>query len=215
MRALLDGLIDRACASLPSVYIHLGGTAIVSDWSLRRHTERVWSDVDDIDTIWSLPETAVHRRTESMIQEAWTKYGDKIKTAVVAPPNMHGEGTGSGRTESFFGPAFLQESLRIGATFYVDSKSDVHSTAHVEDVAQIFLRLVEAALAGEQCVDWGHDVRFAFSFFLFPLALRQCRPRYMQRSSHSYAKTIYSGLLFRYKRRDIEIRYRSQFREDS
>ncbi|RTE68476.1 hypothetical protein BHE90_017146, partial [Fusarium euwallaceae] len=107
--------------------------------------------------LWSFPSEAIHRDTELLIQEAWTKHGDKLKTAVVCPPNIHGKGTGPGRTESFYVPYFYAESLKLGSTFYAGSGSNVYSRVHVEDVAQVFLKLVEAAEDDGKGADWGKE----------------------------------------------------------
>ncbi|UPK92247.1 hypothetical protein LCI18_003182 [Fusarium solani-melongenae] len=158
VKSLIAGVIERAQASKPAFYIHLGGTAIIADYNnLGELSPKVWSDVDDLDAIWSFPAESIHRETEFLIQEAWSKYGDKLKTAVVCPPNMHGKGTGPGRADSFYVPSFWAESLKLGATFYLGSGSNIYSRAHVEDVAQVFLKLVEAAVDGGQGADWGRQ----------------------------------------------------------
>ncbi|KAI8716794.1 hypothetical protein NCS52_00973800 [Fusarium sp. LHS14.1] len=158
VKALIAGVIERAQASKPAFYIHLGGTAIIADYNnLAELGPKVWSDVDDLDAIWSLPAEAIHRETDPLIQEAWTKYGDNLKTAIVCPPNMHGRGTGPGRVDSFFVPSFWSESVKPGAMFYVGSGSNIYSRAHVEDAAQAFLKLVEAAVDGGQGAERGRQ----------------------------------------------------------
>ncbi|KAH8654273.1 hypothetical protein BGZ61DRAFT_293725, partial [Ilyonectria robusta] len=163
VQALLTGVIARANAFLPAYYIHLGGTGMIADTNaLGDLTSKVWSDIDDIDTIWSLPHETIHRPTESLIQNAWTQHGNCLKTAVVCPPNIHGKGTGPGNRSSFYVPVFYQETVKAGAPFYVNSGSNVYSRAHVEDVAQVFLKLVEAAAAGGQGAEWNRDVSTTF-----------------------------------------------------
>lgn len=149
----------RAAASLPSFYIHLGGTAIIAEWDgLGELHPKVWSDVSDIDAIWSVPDEVTHRSTEKLIQEAWTAHGPALKTAVVCPPIIHGRGTGPGRADSVFYSSLYSASAQTGATFYLGSGSNVYSRVHVEDVAQVFLRLVGAAAAGGEGADWGREV---------------------------------------------------------
>ncbi|EEU38636.1 uncharacterized protein NECHADRAFT_82985 [Fusarium vanettenii 77-13-4] len=159
VKALIAGVIERAPASKLAFYIHLGGTAIIADYNnLGELGPKVWSDVDDLDAIWSFPAVAIHRETELLIQEAWTKYGDNLKTAIVCPPNMHGTGTGPGRVDSFYVPSFWSESVKLGAAFYVGSGSNIYSRAHVEDVTQVFLKLVEAAVDGGRGAEWGRQI---------------------------------------------------------
>ncbi|KAF4459834.1 nucleoside-diphosphate-sugar epimerase [Fusarium albosuccineum] len=159
VKALIAGLLERASASLPAFYIHLGGSAIISQWdNLGELHPKIWSDIDDVDAIWSFPVESIHRNTELLIQEAWSKHGDKLKTAIVCPPNIHGRGTGPIRIDSFYVPSLYAESLKLGATFYLGSGSNIYSRVHIEDVAQVFLRLVEAAADGGQGAEWGRQV---------------------------------------------------------
>ena len=149
---------SRASASLPAFYIHLGGTGIIVKYeNLGELHPKVWSDVDDIDAIWSIPEATVHRNTELLIQAAWTER--RVKTAVVCPPIIHGRGSGPGRINSVFYPSLLSASIQTGATFYHGSGTNIYSRVHVADVAQVFLKLVESAAAGGEGADWGREVR--------------------------------------------------------
>lgn len=156
VRALLAGVSERAAASLPAFYIHLGGTGIIVQFeNLGELHPKVWSDIGDIEGLWSMPEATLHRNTELLIQDAWTGRG--VKTAVVCPPIIHGRGTGPGRTGSIFYPSLLSASIQAGSTFYYGSGTNIYSRVHVDDVAQVFLKLVEAAAKGGEGADWGHD----------------------------------------------------------
>ncbi|POS70142.1 hypothetical protein DHEL01_v211463 [Diaporthe helianthi] len=153
--ALLAGLSSRAAASLPAFYIHLGGTGIIVQYeNLGELHLKVWSDIGDIETLWSMPEAALHRNTELLIQDAWT--GRRVKTAVVCPPMIHGRGKGPGRIDSMVFPALLSASVQTGSTFYLGSGTNIYSKVHVDDVAQVFLKLAEAAASGGEGADWGH-----------------------------------------------------------
>ncbi|KAG8156616.1 hypothetical protein KVR01_013567 [Diaporthe batatas] len=156
VRALLAGASERAAASLPAFYIHLGGTGIIVQYeNLGELHPKVWSDIGDIETLWSMPEATLHRNTELLIQDAWTARG--VKTAVVCPPMIHGRGTGPGRTDSMVFPALVSASVQTGSTFYYGSGTNIYSKVHIEDVAQVFSKLVEAAANGGEGADWGHD----------------------------------------------------------
>ncbi|KAK7706801.1 hypothetical protein SLS63_013907 [Diaporthe eres] len=156
--ALLAGAASRAAASLPAFYIHLGGTGIIGEYDgLGELHPKVWSDVDDIGALWSMPLDAPHRNTEILIQKAWEAHGEALKTAVVCPPIIHGRGTGPGRIDSIYYPALYQAVVQTGATFYHGSGSNIYSRVHVEDVAQAFLKLIESAAKGGQGTDWGRE----------------------------------------------------------
>jgi hypothetical protein len=98
----------------PSFLIHLGGTGVVADWQdptyLGKLNPKIWSDIDDIDAITSLPDGALHRNVDKIIQEAAAANGEKLKTAIVCPPDIYGPGRGPGRTQSIYIPAYLDES---------------------------------------------------------------------------------------------------------
>ncbi|KAJ0107758.1 hypothetical protein J7T55_000020 [Diaporthe amygdali] len=158
VKALLAGVTERAAASLPAFYIHLSGTGIIVEWdNLGELHPKVWSDIDDIDAIWSFPSEKLHRNTESLIQEAWTSHGDRLRTAIVCPPIIHGRGTGTGRIDGGFYTWLYDESVKKGATFYLGSGSNIYSRVHVADVAQVFLKLIESAARGGQGADWGRE----------------------------------------------------------
>ncbi|KAL1848915.1 hypothetical protein Daus18300_013424 [Diaporthe australafricana] len=156
VNALLAGVSSRAAASLPAFYIHLGGTGIIVQYdNLGELHPKVWSDIDDIDAIWSFPPKTLHRNTELLIQDAWTQR--QVKTAVVCPPIIHGRGTGPGRINSVFYPSLLSASIETGSTFYYGSGTNVYSRVHVDDVAQVFVKLVESAARGGEGADWGRE----------------------------------------------------------
>lgn len=167
VRALLAGCSSRAAASLPASYIHLGGTGIIVEWDgLGELHPKVWSDVSDIGALWSVPEATLHRNTELLIQKAWEDaaargaqgQGQGLRTAVVCPPIIHGRGTGPGRADSVYYKSLVRASAQVGQTFYHGSGSNVYSRVHVEDVAQVFLKLIEAAARGGDGADWGREV---------------------------------------------------------
>lgn len=166
VKALLAGVTERAAVSLPAFYIHLSGTGIIVEWdNLGELHPKVWSDIDDIDAIWSFPSEKLHRNTESLIQEAWTSHGDRLRTAIVCPPIIHGRGTGTGRIDSGFYTWLYDESVKKGATFYLGSGSNIYSRVHVADVAQVFLKLIESAARGGQGAEWGREVRIHLILF--------------------------------------------------
>ncbi|KAF2815820.1 NAD(P)-binding protein [Mytilinidion resinicola] len=156
IKAIIAGLLRR---SSKSFLIHLSGTGIISDWRdptyMGRLNPKVWSDVSDIDAITSLPDSALHRNVDKIIQSAAVAHGDILKTAIVCPPDIYGTGRGLVRTRSVYMPVFLEESVKLGATFYAGDGTNTRSWVHIEDLMIIYLKLVEAALTGGGNADWG------------------------------------------------------------
>ncbi|EIN09050.1 nucleoside-diphosphate-sugar epimerase [Punctularia strigosozonata HHB-11173 SS5] len=152
---------SHASPSSPAFYIHLGGTGTLGDQVEGTHlgtlNPKVWSDLTDIDTLTSLPPTRWHRVTDEIIQSAADAHGDALKCAIVAPSDIYGRGHGTGRTQSMFLPVFRDEILRVGAAFYAGDGTNTRSWVHVDDVAWLFVKLVEEAVAGGGNAVWGRQ----------------------------------------------------------
>lgn len=159
IRAIIAGLLSRGSTSF---LIHLGGTGVVADWQspdyLGRLNPKIWSDIKNIDEITSLPDQALHRNVDKIILDAGVKYSDKLKTAICCPPDIYGPGRGPGRTASVYFPVFVDEIKKLGAAFYADEGTNTRSWVHIEDLMTVYLKLVEAAVAGGGNAEWGKKV---------------------------------------------------------
>lgn len=171
LRALLAGLATpQPSATNPKRLIHLSGTGLVADWQRGPYgtaNPRVYSD-DFADTLAVLEsgDHPLHGETECVIHEAWEKSGGgaaaEVRTAVVRPPDIYGRGIGPGRKSSFWVPWFVREIVGTGeekgtgAAFYVGEGGNRRGWVHLEDVVDVYLRLVESAVAGKK-EGWGRD----------------------------------------------------------
>jgi hypothetical protein len=160
--ALLNGLVSRGGKGF---YIHLGGTAILSDFKDEngkqyrgRLNPKVYSDIDSIDDVTSRPDGTPHRHTDKAIQEAATKHGDVLKTVIVCPPDIYGKGHGPVKTDSVYFPVFVKEIKRLGYAFYCNEGENVRGWVHIDDLMDIYVKLIEAAAAGGGDVTWGREV---------------------------------------------------------
>lgn len=75
------------------------------------------------------------------------------------PPDIYGPGRGPGRTQSVYFPVFWNEIKKVGAPFYAGEGTNSRSWVHIEDLMTVYLKLVEAAVAGGGDADWGVKVR--------------------------------------------------------
>ncbi|USW55844.1 Putative NAD-dependent epimerase/dehydratase, NAD(P)-binding domain-containing protein [Septoria linicola] len=139
--------------------IHLSGTGVIADWRdptfAGRLNPKVWSDVNDIGEITSRPPEELHRHTDKFLQDTARAHGDKLKIAIICPPDIYGKGHGPGRTQSVYIPGFYNEIKKIGAPFYARDGTNTRSFVHIDDLAQLYLKLVEAAVDGGGQADWG------------------------------------------------------------
>lgn len=159
LEALVDGLLKRTSAS-PGYLIQLSGTGIISDFQsptggqYGNRDPRIWSDLSDIDDIWSQPDEALHRDVDKVLQKAYTEHGNRIRTAIVCGPDIYGRGTGPGKRVSILIPFFVEEILSRGWPFYCGNGENTRSWVHVQDLVKIHLKLVEAAANGGRSTDW-------------------------------------------------------------
>jgi nucleoside-diphosphate-sugar epimerase len=164
IRAHISGLLRSATPSSPRFLIRLGGTGAIADWAdptyYGKQNPKVWSDIDDIDTITSLPDTALHRNIEKIVQTAAADHGDVLKCAIICSCGVYGQGRGIGRTQSIMVPVYLEDILASPAkqAFYTAPGANTRSWVHIGDLVSVYMKLVEAAAAGGGTADWGREV---------------------------------------------------------
>ncbi|KAF2238636.1 NAD(P)-binding protein [Viridothelium virens] len=158
IKALIAGLLKRDSTSF---LIHLGGTGVVADWQqpdyLGRVNPKVWSDIENIDEIISLPDKALHRNVDKIILDAGAQNSDKVKTAIICPPDIYGPGRGPARTNSVYFPAFFEEIKKLGTSFYPAEGTNTRSWVHIEDLMTLYVKLIEAAIDGGGNANWGKE----------------------------------------------------------
>ncbi|KAF3049642.1 hypothetical protein E8E11_007151 [Didymella keratinophila] len=148
LNAIIAGLKRRA---QPGYLLHLSGTGIVSDWAdetyLGRLNRRVWSDVDGVslNEIRNLPDHALHRNTEKILHTVVQEHSDKIKIAIMCPPDIYGRGKGLVRTRSALIPMFVHESIKLGSVFYYGDGTNTRSWVHIDDLMRLYLHTIEVA----------------------------------------------------------------------
>lgn len=117
--------------------------------------EQEYSDVGSISTITSFPVGShPHRNVDVIVLGA----PPHVHTAIVCPPCIYGEGTGPGNRNSAQVPLLIQRTLKRGKGFTVAGGNNQWNNVHVLDLAQVFLKLTEAAAerAGSGA-DWDQD----------------------------------------------------------
>lgn len=106
----------------------------------------VFNDVEGVDELVNLPAAAFHRNIDEIVLKAGTEHADKVKTAIICPPTIYGEGRGpvSGRGRQVYELAsfILKEkySPRIGRGLAR------WNHVHVHDLSGVIGLLTDAAL---------------------------------------------------------------------
>ncbi|CAI6342304.1 unnamed protein product [Periconia digitata] len=161
LNALIKGLLLPR--STPGYLLHLSGTGITSDWAstsfLGRSNPKIWSDIHDLDEVRAIPDEALHRNTEKILHETAAKQGDRINIAVICPPDIYGKGKGLGKTWSVFMPLFLREVKKMegGRVFYYGEGTNARGWVHIDELMEIYLKVVEAAVAGGAGFGWNKE----------------------------------------------------------
>ncbi|KAF2128672.1 NAD dependent epimerase/dehydratase family protein [Dothidotthia symphoricarpi CBS 119687] len=147
-KALVAGLAQR---QTPSYLIHTSGTGILSFADFERKTygvknEKVFDDWDGIDEVVSLPDTAVHRDVDKIILGA-SGSSSNVFSAIVCPPCIYGSGRGCDNKKSVQVYRMARATIHRGKGFAVEEGNNTWTQVHVQDLSNIYLALVTAALS--------------------------------------------------------------------
>ncbi|KAI0101680.1 NAD(P)-binding protein [Nemania sp. FL0031] len=162
LHSIINGLLRR---DSKSYLIKLSGTGTLYEYPdttayLGRSNPKIYSDIDDIKELVSRPDNALHRRTDAIVLKAAAEHGHHLKTAIVCPPDIYGRGHGPGRRVSYYMPWFMEAIRKHGKPFYLQDGSNIRGWVHISDLVQIYMSLVEAAVAGGESVSWGREGYF-------------------------------------------------------
>jgi nucleoside-diphosphate-sugar epimerase len=158
--ALIAGLASKE--GKPGYLIHTSGTGILSfaDYEKRIYgvkNEKVYNDWEGIKEITSLPDVAVHRNVDKIVLAAGEQNPGKLFTAIVCPPCIWGEGRGPDNRKSMQVYQMARATLKRGIGFQVEEGNNLWTEVHVQDLSNVFLALVTAALEGGGKATWNDE----------------------------------------------------------
>ncbi|KAI8634833.1 hypothetical protein F5Y19DRAFT_469883 [Xylariaceae sp. FL1651] len=179
-RAIAAGLVEGHSAARPGYWLHTGGTGILSYFDtvsgrLGELSEKIFNDLDGVSELTSLPDDAFHRNVDKIVLECGTQHPDVVRTAIVCPPTIYGNGRGpiSGRSRQVYEMAKLVLTkgyapiIGAGLSKWSNGKfghSDYSRPflfpsllfVHIQDLTQAFVLLTEAAASGNASPEiWG------------------------------------------------------------
>ncbi|KAF2199289.1 NAD dependent epimerase/dehydratase family protein [Delitschia confertaspora ATCC 74209] len=157
--ALTAGLAQK---EKPGFIIHTSGTGLLGLEDLVQNTrgvkrEKVYDDWDGVGEVTSLPDMALHRNVDKIILAAGTQYPGKVFTAIVCPPCINGPGRGPDNKRSVQSYGLSKVTLERGKGLCIDEGTNIWSDVNVQDLSNVFLRLVEEAHKGGGSATWGAE----------------------------------------------------------
>lgn len=147
----------------PGYLIHTSGTGILCWQDLERKTygeaaTKIYDDWDGVRELTSLPDFAPHRNADKLIlAAAQTENASPLKTAIVCPPTIYGNGRGPGSQRSIQMPDLAKCILQEKRGFQIGAGKTFWNHVHVNDLSDCYLKLVEAAVAGGGTATWGAE----------------------------------------------------------
>lgn len=155
--AIAKGIARGHNADKPGYLIFVSGTGMLMyhDIHAKRYGQPPaegdsYDDLDGVEKILAVPEEAIHRDVEKIVQLA---NSDSVRTAIVAPPMIFGPGRGPVNDRSIQVYDLAKYTLTHGYAPIVGTGKTEWHEVHVHDLSEVFLALVEAALDPEKARD--------------------------------------------------------------
>ena len=160
MSAIVKGLAAQSPDHI-GYFIHTSGDSILKYPDIERDvfgeaSTKVFDDWNGIEEIRSLPDFAPHRPVEKIIFAASESH-KSIRTAIVCPPTIYGEGRGPGNQQSIQVPALVRIALERKGAIHVGRGEAYLTTIHVSDLSDLYLKLFDAASAGGGSASWDEN----------------------------------------------------------
>ena len=151
MKAAFRGLASRSDRGF---YIQTSGAYIIGEEvGGLKPSDRVWSDISDIESIMNMPSDRYHSYTDQLVREA----SKGVNVAIVAPTVVYGLSPPIGRRI----PITIQDSIKsakqLSMGFTMSQGRNILGYVHVEDLAEIYVGLLADAVqgAGSNAQLWG------------------------------------------------------------
>ncbi|PMD35844.1 NAD(P)-binding protein [Hyaloscypha variabilis F] len=165
-KAISKGLAAGHTKEKPGFWIHVSGTGILTwkDSETKTYGEPPsqppYDDLENVDGLTGLPDFAFHRDIDKIVLESAS---DSVKTAIVCPPTIYGPGRGPVNRRSRQVYHLARITLELGKAPQVGRGLTEWDNVHVHDLSDLFVLLVEAAIANKPELDaklWGKDCYF-------------------------------------------------------
>jgi len=155
--AITKGLAERK-SETPAFWIHTSGTLLLGVETMQKgcygdELPKVYDDWDKVDELINMPDEAAHRVVDKIVLAA-SANDPNIRTAIVCPPTIYGQGRGPDNQRSLQAYNFTQTILERKKGFLPGQGQNIWHQVHIEDLSDLYLLLGEAAASGGGKATW-------------------------------------------------------------
>jgi nucleoside-diphosphate-sugar epimerase len=139
-------------------FIQVSGAASICEVpnGYGRPSTTIWDDVKDVGAIREFDSSHLHWDADGAVFREGKKAG--VRTALVVPPLVYGNGEGPVKTTSMSFPWLEEAILKRGKGFVVREGRNSWAGIHVKDLSTAIIMLIEDALVGpDSKASWGKD----------------------------------------------------------
>ncbi|KAH7039827.1 uncharacterized protein B0I36DRAFT_2709 [Microdochium trichocladiopsis] len=172
-RAIAAGLRKSHSAQNPGYYIHVSGTGILCwyDADNKRYgepplPEQIYNDVEGVDDLLNLPDSAFHRDVDKIVLEEAAKDPAAVRITIVCPPTIYGVGRGPVNPKSRQIPLLIESTFDEGLAPISGRGLAEWHYVHVYDLSALFVILADHASAGKPIGDSGKEIWGPRAYFL-------------------------------------------------
>lgn len=146
----------------PLWLIHTSGTGILTVEDQRAGTYGIerpkeYNDWEGVSELINLPADAFHRNVDEIIIGAGKENPASVRTAIVCPPTIYGQGRGPVNTKSVQAYLLSAAVIKRGKGFLVGKGENVWHQVHVQDLSNVYLALGDAAAEGGGKATWNDE----------------------------------------------------------
>ncbi|KAL5591679.1 hypothetical protein ACKLNR_013162 [Fusarium oxysporum f. sp. zingiberi] len=164
---IYEALSKKPKGAKPPYYIQISGASALAAGELADKSrvfgtgsDVIYNDLTGVDSIKSLIKQYPSRAVDNYIFSV-SEQNSHVKTALVVPPIIYGQGRGPGNQRSMQIPGLAKATLVRKKGLQVGSGESRWGNIHIADLSRIFLSLVEKAVEGNKDEDiWGANGLF-------------------------------------------------------
>ncbi|KAK8848568.1 nucleoside-diphosphate-sugar epimerase [Apiospora arundinis] len=152
----------RGLSSRPNrgFYIQTSGAFLVGEkGNGNRESQTIWDDIEDIEQIINMPSDRYHQQTDHLVRSM----SMGVHVAIVSPVVVYGMSPSPENQVPLTLRDIVDTAQRLSAGFTMSQGRNILGYVHVEDVADIYVRLIADAIKSGGASDsrlWGRQAYY-------------------------------------------------------